>query len=128
MTVHPMRRTWDAHGATWNRSDVSERINWQSPGASGRGDIDPSVTAASQLESNFLRGERLVWMRFDITEVVRQWTEEGGNFGLLIQAHAAEQSGALGKKKYLRVHPMTDSHFNRDSQLRPRIVLTIDPR
>jgi hypothetical protein len=130
LELYRLKRAWAPLGCTWHRADASGNQRWQTDGAGGSQDRGASCEDATRITARFERGDGLLWVRWDITDVAREWVAGAPNHGLLLESSGAEQSGEAwpDANYFARFHPTHDSDHNSNPQLRPRLVILVERR
>jgi len=106
--AYMLRRPWDETIATFYTA--SRRESWETPGALGSSDRDPSPVGESIVDRPY------TWLSIDVTSAVGKWVRgEVPNDGLVVQAFAIPGHPA--------VHHNFISSEDRHVNLRPQLVI-----
>ncbi len=108
--VHALLLAWDEASATWNRRAAGQA--WAEAGAQAEGE-DHSVWASTA--QHFVDTQR--WYDFDVTELVKLWSDDPtSNYGLIVLAQAGD-SGINAQANF------TSREFD-TPELRPQLVIS----
>ena len=110
-----VKRPWLPDSGSWVSYDGQKDHDWTIPGAAGEADIEPREDAKVLLGNKANQ-----WLSWDVTKYVQDvLAGKSQNNGLLLKVVNGEP------EFHVRLYPETDLDREKDSNLRPKLILDV---